>query len=289
VFLTAKRPILILIKLLAVFGAFYCGISTVVAQTYILASPNSTLNTGGWALDSSNMTGFSAAITNPTYFGPSGTVHTTVSIDDLSAVNSTTLAGVNGFVAPWIPNTDASVPMVNAVTSAFRGGMDLVLFEDDSGHNPIGNSLLGSSYLSPANGTVSNGSAPFFSGPFGTATNVNTYGNFAQFDATTILASGGTIVGTNSAGQVTIAYWAKGAFAPGSGALLLFSDVDMVSNWNENPYTPTLNSNGILALNTMAWLTSGAQAIPEPSTYALMGLGSLVLLVRRRKTTRSAR
>ncbi len=130
----------------------------------------------------------------------------------------------------------------------------------------------------------------FFSGPFGTAANnTNTYGNFAQFDATTILASGGTIGGTNAAGQVTIAYWAKGAFAPGSGALILFSDVDMISNWEEDPYNLSLNANGILALNTVAWLTQGAQAIPEPSTYALMGLGGLMLLVRRWRAARILR
>ena len=71
--------------------------------------------------------------------------------------------------------------------------------------------------------------------------------------------SGGTVVATNTSGQVTIAYWAKGAFAPGSGALVLFSDVDMISNCvRKIPYSPTLNANGILALNTMAWLTQGA-------------------------------
>jgi hypothetical protein len=132
---------------------------------------------------------------------------------------------------------------------------------------------------STADGTPSNGSAPFFSGAFGTATNTATFGNFDQFSATTILALGGTIVAHNTSGQVTVAYWAKGAFAPGSGALIIFSDVDMISNWSQNPYSPSLNANGILALNTMAYLVS----VPEPSEYVLIGLGGLVLLARYRR------
>ncbi len=173
--------------------------------------------------------------------------------------------------------------------------MDLWVLEDDAAHNALGTALFGalnSNFFTPANGSNSNGSAPFFSGAFGTVSGAGTttYGDYAQFDATTILATGGTVAGTNTAGQVTVAYWAKGAFAPGSGALILFSDVDMISNWQQNPYSP-LNNNGILALNTMAWLTEGAQAIPEPSTFVLMGLGgaALILIGLRRRSARSSR
>lgn len=253
------------------------------AQTYILASPDSTLNTGGWSLSSANLSGFRSAITNPVYFGPSGTVPVTISITDLSTINSSTLSGVNGFIEPWWPNNDAqpyeSQAMTNAVVAAFHSGMDLWLLEDDSNHNALGTAL--GLVASPADGTVSNGTRPLFSGPFGTATNTATYGNFSYFDSATIASLGGTIIGTNASGQATAVYWQRGAFAAGSGALIVFSDVDMISNWQQNPYSPTLNANGILALNTMDTLA----AVPEPGTWALLatGLSSLLLMASRRR------
>ncbi len=80
----------------------------------------------------------------------------------MSAVKVTTLTGVSGFIAPWIAPAQDAAAYQGVVKAAFLGGVDLFLLEDDSGHNPLGTLLLGSSsYLSPANGTVSNGSASF--------------------------------------------------------------------------------------------------------------------------------
>ncbi len=269
------RPPIMLLKIAGVCAAL-ASVTLPAAAQYVLGSPNGTLNSDTWSLDSSNMSGFRGAITNPSYFGPSGTVNKPISVVDLTSITPTTLAGLNGFMEPWWNNTQ-SAPYQSAIISAFRSGMDLWLLEDDSGHNGIGTAL--GIVSSTADGTPSNGSAPFFNGRFGTATNTATFGAFDQFNPTTILALGGTIGGMNSSGQVTIAYWAKGAFAPGSGALVIFSDVDMISNWNQNPYSPSLNANGILALNTMAYFV----AVPEPSTFALLGLGGVVVLVLRRR------
>jgi hypothetical protein len=280
------RRLSIIVKILGLAIALGCCTLPAFAQ-YVLGSPNGTLNSDGWALDSANMSGFLGAITNPAYFGPSGTVHQSISVVDMSTVAPSNLAGLNGFIEPWWNNAQ-SAPYQSAVISAFLGGMDLWLLEDDSSHNGIGTALGITSSL--ADGTPSNGSAPFFSGAFGTATNTGTFGNFDQFSAANIVALGGVVVATNTSGQVTIAYWAKGAYAPGSGALVLFSDVDMISNAYQQPYSPSLDANGILALNTTALLVQGA-AIPEPGTSALLGLGGVLLLVRgrRRISTRSTR
>lgn len=260
-----------------------CGLVHPARAQYVLASPSSSLNSDTWSLDSSNMSGFRAAITNAAYFGTGGTVARSVTVTNLNAISPTVLAGVNGLMVPWWNNSQ-SAAYQTMVINAFKSGMDLWILADDASHNSIVTALgIGSSQ---ANGSVSNGSAPFFSGAFGTATNTGTFGNFFQFNATDVTSLGGTIAGRNQNNEVTLAYWNRGAFSAGSGALILFSDVDMISNAYQQPYSPTLNANGILALNTMAFL-----AIPEPATYASLGLG-LALLglrhIRRRRQVQAA-
>jgi hypothetical protein len=271
-------------RLLAIALSTLWAAATASAQTYILATPDVTLNSDTWALGSGNLSEFRAAITNPAYFGPAGTVSTTITVNQLSSITALTLAGANGFMVPWWNNSQ-SAAYTSIVTTAFLGGMDLWLLEDDPGHAGIGAALSiysatgGTSVQS--DGTVSNGTAPFFSGPFGTAVNTATNGYHAQFDEATILALHGTVIGRNTSGQVTAAYWAKNAFAAGSGALVLFSDVDMISNaYQTNLYGTNLAPNAILALNTTAALV---QAVPEPGTYALLGLGGLLLLAWSRR------
>lgn len=230
------------------------------------------------------MSGFSGAVTNSSYFGPSGTVHTSVSLVDLTAVNSGTLSSLDGLIVPWWNNSQ-SLASQAAIISAFQNGMDLFLLEDDSQHNGIGTALgITSGWATGAptqNGPVSNGSSPFFVGPFGTATNVATFQNFDQLFNVGSLHNG-QVGGTNTFGETTIAYWAPGTFSPGSGALIVFGDVDMISNANQNPYGPSLNANGILALNTMAYLVT----IPEPGTTALLGLGGAMAIVALRRRRR---
>jgi hypothetical protein len=190
----------------------------------------------------------------------------------MSTINAGSLATVNGFMVPWWSNSQSS-PFHSTLLSAFNSGMDLWILADDASHNALLTALGITS--TPANGTPSNGIAPFFSGPFGAAANTGTSGNFAQFDTANITSLNGLIGGTNTSGQNTIAYWPRQTFSATSGALLVFSDVDMISNFTA-VYAPSLNANGILALNSMAWLTTGAAAIPEPSTYALFGVGMVL-------------
>lgn len=276
------RSSFIFLRSLVLLGLFAAAAGTASAQ-YILGSPSSVLNTDGWSLDSSNMSGFRGAITSGSYFGPSGTIHTSISLVDMTAVNAGTLSSLDGLIVPWW-NNNQSLASQAAIISAFQNGMDLFLLEDDNQHNGIGTALgITSGWATNAptqNGPVSNGSSPFFNGPFGTATNVATFQNFDQFFNVGSLHNG-QVGGTNTFGETTMAYWAPGTFSPGSGALIVFGDVDFISNANQNPYSPSLNSNGILALNTMAYLVT----VPEPGTYALLGVGGVmaIAVLRRRR------
>jgi hypothetical protein len=247
------------------------------AQTYVLASPDSTLNSDGWAFNGGNLSAFRAAITDAANFGPSGTVRISITARDLATVDSSTLSGVDGLIVPWWNNGQSSA-YTSAIVSAFQNGMDLWLLEDDGSHNGIGTAL--GIVQSGADGSVTNGTGSFFNGPFGSATNVGTYGNFAQFDSTTITSLGGTVIGRNASNQITVVYWAPGTFSANSGALILFSDVDMISTYGGSHYSPTLSANGIFALNATAVMV---QTIPEPSTVALLALGGLLVGLRLRR------
>jgi hypothetical protein len=261
--------------ILAVLAALYaCG--SAAAQTYVLLTPDTTLNSDSWALGSANLSGFKAALTNPVYFGPSGTVHTSINVNEVSTVTAGNLGAADGIFVPWWNNSQ-SAPFQSVIISAFLGGKDLWLLEDDSAHNGIGTAL--GIVSSNADGSASTGAAPFFSGPFGVAASVSTFGNFSYFDASTITTLGGTVVGRNGSNNATIVYWPRHTFSATSGALVLFGDVDMISNWAQNPYSPSLGPNGILALNTAAVLAS---PIPEPGAFALLaGLVAVAVVLRR--------
>lgn len=247
-------------------------------------------NSGDWAWDGAYITGFRGALENPAYFGPAGIVNQSIATVNLTTIDAASLAGVNMFVATWIYDSDLNSSQVSAVKNFFLGGGDLFLLQDDSAHDVIGEALGLST--TGSSGSVSNGGAPLYDGPFGVAKDVMQLYNVGQLDAAAVAALGGTVAGTNAQGQITSAYWAKGAFAPGSGALFINADIDMIATTTGcglpvcgASYGP-LNDNGIFALNTFAFIQKGGvPPIPEPSTYALMaaGLAAVAWMSRRRR------
>ena len=263
-----------------------------VAAPYVVggASQAITSDSGSWAWDGAYLTGFRAALENPSYFGPAGVVNRSIQTTTLGAVNAGALAGVNMFVGTWISDAQAA-PMSAAVMSFFLGGGDLFLLQDDAGHDALGTALGISTTAS--SGAVSNGGAPLFDGPFGTAHDVNQFYLTGQLNGAAIAAHNGHVGGVNAGGQITSAYWKAGEYAAGAGALFIIADIDMIATTTAcgqpvcgGGYAP-LNDNGIYALNTFSFLQSngGTPPIPEPETYALMlaGLGLMGWMVRRRQ------
>lgn len=264
---------------LAVFFAVLWPAASIRADSIVIGGPAGTLapSSGPWSWDGPNLAAYQAAITNPANFGPGGTVSTSISTVTLSTVDSSSLAGVNVFVAPWWFNTD-SAPYNAAVESFFLNGGNLILLDDDPFTDGIAADL--GFPTTSSDGSVSNGSSPLFNGPFGTAFDVTQSADVGQIDTSNLAAHGAFVCATNGSGQATAVCDPAGAYAPGSGALLVLGDVDMWSTaYGTVSYSP-LNDNGVFALNGTAWIAG--QTAPEPATFALIGIGLLALGAKKR-------
>ncbi|UUZ56293.1 hypothetical protein LP419_14350 [Massilia sp. H-1] len=168
---------------------------------------------GQWAWDGSYLAGFRSALSNPLNFGPGGVVNRSIITTDLATVDNATLTGIDMFVGSW--NTDTEGGLFSAaVMNFFLNGGDLLLLQDDNGHDPIGSSLGLST--TPSTGTDSNGGAPLYDGAFGTASNVHQLYFVGQLSAAEIAAHNGHVGGTNVNGEITSAYWAAGEYAVGA-------------------------------------------------------------------------
>lgn len=274
--------------------ALALGASSLLAQAYVVGGPTKALtpNSFEWAWDGSYLAPFRAAQENPANFGPGGVVNRSISTVDLNTVDAASLAGVDMFVGTWVIDFEAT-PMAADVLSFFLGGGDLFLLQDDAGHDALG-SALGIS-TTTSSGSVSNGGAPFFSGAFGSASDVTQHFLTGQLDEAAILAKGGAVVGRNVQNQVTSAYWAAGQYAPGAGALFIVADIDMIATTPPPQCGQALcgaddtnmNANAVYALNTFSFLqrTGGnPNPLPEPGTV-LLAVPALLMLgwTRRRR------
>lgn len=279
-------------KLLA--GAALAALSLSANAAYIVGGATGTIASGSgqWAWDGSYLAGFRSALSNPLNFGPGGVVNRSIITTDLATVDNATLTGIDMFVGSW--NTDAEGGLFSAaVMNFFLNGGDLLLLQDDSGHDPIGSSLGLST--TPSTGTDSNGGAPLYDGAFGTASNVHQLYFVGQLSAAEIAAHNGHVGGTNVNGEITSAYWAAGEYAVGAGALFISADVDMIATTDGNcgPLCGAhygtgglgggMDDNAIYALNTFSFLQSNGGSVPEPSGILLAVTALFLTGLRRRK------
>jgi hypothetical protein len=226
--------------------------------------------------------GYRAAAEDPSNFGPAGVVMAqSITTTNLSSVTAATLAQLDGFVASFWADSDTTAAEATAVIDFFLAGGDLILLQDDSAHDAIGEQLGIPTSLS--DGLASNGGTPLFEGPFGSASNVAQSDTTGQLSVTDVFSHGGGAGATNGSGQITAAYWNRGDYALGAGRLLIIADVDMWATTNAT-YAP-LNDNGTFALNGTHFTL-----LPEPGALWQLGpgIGLLALLSgRRRRRTAS--
>jgi hypothetical protein len=281
-----------LAKLLA--GAALAAFSLSANAAYIVGGASGAIasDSGAWAWDGSYLSGFRSALSNPLNFGPGGVVSSTIVTTDLNVVDNASLSGVNMFVGSW--NSDSQGGAFSAaVMNFFLNGGDLLLLQDDDGHDAIG-SALGLN-TTASTGSDSNGGAPLYNGAFGTASNVHQLYLVGKLSAAEIAAHNGHIGGVNASGEITSAYWAAGEYAVGAGALFISADVDMIATTDGNcgPVCGAhygtgglgggMDNNAIYALNTFSFLQSNGGTVPEPSGVLLAATGLLLLVSRRRK------
>ena len=227
-----------------------------VASGYVIAGNSSPIspNNQSWAWDNLQPSEFRAAVEDTNNFGSSGVVDQAVVTIDLTTLNASTLTNVDAFIASWWLDADS-----NAYGSVLRdfllAGGDLVLLQDDSGHDAIG-SFLGFPTIDGSSSPTTV-TSPFQEGPFGAVGSLTHVGQFGYLDTNNVTNNGGTVCGTDSNGRTTIACWDEGEFAPGAGQLVITTDVDYITgDFGGANYDP-LNAKGTFGLNLVDFLING--------------------------------
>lgn len=190
----------------------------------------------------------------PGAFGPGGTVGRRVAFTEFDTLTPALRARLRAVIVPWIADAEATsyAPDLRAY---FLGGGNLWLLQDDAAHDPIG-ALLGvpTPTLAAGPDRTTNGTAPVYDGPFGVATDVVQRINYGSLDAGDVAARGGAIVGTaDDSGDIVVAAWDRGDYAPGAGRMVIATDVDAMSFFGTPP------GNRIWSLNTLGYLVTGGQ------------------------------
>ncbi len=184
-------------------------------------------------------------MTDPTSFGPSGTVPTTYTVDPngVNVVTPTDLSGVSVFFTGWVPTTSYTPTEDTALYNYVLGGGALIATTDDQEHTMV--SVFGLTQGSdeggsPTNNTITDASSPLADGPFGTVSNYQQWGDTGYYSS---LGPYAVAVGSNQWG-VSLAVIPPGALGPGSGPVILSADVDVFSNaYPGGAYNETLIKN----------------------------------------------
>lgn len=270
------------------------------AATFVMAgAAGSTLapHSGAWSWDGEYLAGYRGALGNRVFFGPSGTVQRSIATITLPSITGEALRGMNGFIAPKWFNSD-SAPYNQLIVNFFRSGGNLFLLDDMSDKSGIA-ALLGVPTHDSSDGSVSNGGAPLFNGPFGFPTNVTQAQEHGYLMAQEIYAHHGFVCAMNPSNQITAACFNAGGYAPGAGAMVITTDVDMITTLGAGgtaAYTTPPSSNAIFALNATAFLlnsqmpshTSG-RTLSALILFGLtvLGIGVTIAIVVRRRARAS--
>ncbi|GJM18947.1 MAG: hypothetical protein DHS20C14_11600 [Phycisphaeraceae bacterium] len=235
-------------------GALLCAGVAEAKHTYRIDGPSTTA-TGdsyfGW--DGTGLTEFRAALNYSYFFSHFfATVDTSIQTYDFDYLGCCgTLARADCIISPWWSDSNTANYEAFIASYHFRNGGDLLLFNDDSGHDYIGD-YLGLPTQDYASSYTFNDSTFPFDGPFGTTTSVNMAGNIGFLNDVDVANAGGTVLARNGSGQIVVAFWDDGDYSPGSGRMIIVTDVNTVIS-AEADYS-SFNDNARFGLNLVAGL-----------------------------------
>ncbi len=211
--------------------SFWIALAAPAGAQIVIGGPDASLTpaSGSWSWDGGpNVADFRSALENPIHFGPAGTVPETIETRDLATITAATLDDLDVFVATWWSDNDTTAAQATAVADWFKNGGNLLLYQDSSSYDDIADAL-GIPTAGSSDGSPSNGGAPLCDGPFGLASDVDQFFSTGYLNASDVAAHNGTVGTTNLSGEVTSAWWGRGDYSPGAGAMVICADVDMVS------------------------------------------------------------
>jgi MSHA biogenesis protein MshQ len=232
----------------------------VIAPYQITGHPKSITGGDDWSWNGSYIVDWRAAMEDANNFGEGGVVSKVIESVDLSSLNASSLSTVDAFVSTWWSFSQSS-SYHSMLRDFFLAGGDLILLQDDNGHDGIGEFLGIEAISGMSNPTTI--SSPLQDGPFGAVGSITLNDGASHLDSAQINALGGTICGADQSEQATFACWEEGEYALGAGKLVIITDTEFVTTISNEANYSSLNDKGKLALNVLEFLVRTPQT-PTP-------------------------
>jgi len=211
----------------------------------------------GWTLDGTEMTVTRAKLLETMNFGPEGTVPEAINITDVAGtIDYTVLSQFDVFFIGYLWDGSANA-FSNAELVALQdwvsAGGTMIVTCDEEDYSAVCDAFglvpSASNANPPVNPTVAGSSHPVFDGPFGMPAALEMSGTRKYFDdvgSFTILARDQDLNPVVLEDQI------------GSGRVIAFTDVDIISNYTLSEGTGIENDNDMFLGNLIAYLDSEA-------------------------------
>ncbi len=245
----------------ALFGGaiFAAGIAQ-ADGTYIIYGPSAAAssNSGGYNWENGSATqDFRAALDSPYNFGKFehyDTVDTRIITREFGSVNLSLYHAADCIISPWwwdndVANSAGSFAAYR-ISYLFQHGTDLILLSDSPYADAIGEYLGVPTQYGGTTVAISGTSFPF-DGPFGTAASPNLAYSVGYLNPVDITNTGGEVLATDTLGRPVVAFWEQDAFSPGSGKMLIVTDVNSFTTAADYG---AMNDNAKFALNCVAFI-----------------------------------